>query len=275
MSVLDILLVTFLIYRLLKMVRGTRAWKVLIGIIVFVAALVISEKLGLQTLHWILEKATVLAPVAVVILLLPELRQALEGFAKLGLWPERFISGGQSVEEQVIDELVQATEQMSKEKIGALIVIERGESLDHIARNGVPVNAQVTAPLVGAIFYHGNPLHDGAALIRKDKLISAACRLPLSENPSLDSHLHMRHRAGVGMTEQSDCISLIVSEERGQISVSVGGNLKRMKDAEALKVELTDLLGENSEGGGVGRVFRRRNANSADDQSSSQEEQAS
>lgn len=265
MSVLDILLVTFLIYRLLKMVRGTRAWKVLIGILVFVAALVISEKLGLQTLHWILEKATVLAPVAVVILLLPELRQALEGFAKLGLWPERFITGSQSVEEQVIDELVQATEQMSREKIGALIVIERKESLDHIARNGVPVNAQVTAPLVGAIFYHGNPLHDGAAVVRKDKLISAACRLPLSENPSLDAHLHMRHRAGVGITEQADCISLIVSEERGQISVSVGGRLKRMKDGEELKAELSDLLGESAEAAGVGRVFRRRNNNSGDE----------
>lgn len=258
MAVIDILLVAFLIYRLLKLVRGTRAWKVLIGIGVFVLALFLSDLFQLRTLHWILEKASVLAPVALVILLLPELRQAIEGFAKIGLLPERLLTGENSTSHTILDEIVEAAENMAKRNIGALIVIEREEKLTEVARNGVPLNAEVTAALLEAVFYHGNPLHDGAAIIRKDHLLAAACRLPLSENPLLDAQYHMRHRAGVGVSESADCVVVIVSEERGEVSLAVDGELIHCKSSEELKEKLKSLVSSASEERGPRRMFGRR-----------------
>lgn len=257
-GVIDILLVALLIYRLLKMVRGTRAWKVLIGILVFVLALFLSEKLQLRTLHWVLEKASVLAPVALVILLLPELRQAIEGFAKLGLWPERLLTGESPFAEGIQNEIVTAAAAMSAQRIGAIILIERTERLDEIAQTGVPLNAQVTAALLEAIFYHGNPLHDGAAVVRRDKVLAAGCRLPLSDNPAIASHYHMRHRAGLGITEASDCVAVIVSEERGKITVATHGQMKTLNDPEELRGELAELLSSSSQATGARSVFRRR-----------------
>ncbi len=258
MAVIDILLVAFLIYRLLKLVRGTRAWKVLIGIGVFVGALFLSEKLELHTLHWILEKASVLAPVALVILLLPELRQAIEGFAKIGLLPERLLTGESSTSHTVLDEIVEASENMARRNIGALIVIEREEQLNEVARNGVPLNAEVTAALIEAIFYHGNPLHDGAAIIRKDNLLAAACRLPLSENPLLGAQYHMRHRAGVGVSEAADCVVIIVSEERGECSIAVDGELIHCKSGEDLKNRLQSLVATSGDDRAARRMFGRK-----------------
>lgn len=238
----DVLLVTFLTYRLLKLVRGTRAWRVVLGIGVFVAALALSEFLGLRTLHWLLDKATVLAPVALVILFLPELRQAIDGFARLGLWSGRFIGGELSIEEAVIDQLATAVNQMAQEFTGALIVVERTNQLNDIAANGVPVRADVTAPLLRAIFYEGNPLHDGAALIRGTEVLAAACRLPLSESSRIGDRYHMRHRAGIGITEQSDAVVIIVSEERGTIQLAIDGELSSVTHAEELATILRKEL---------------------------------
>lgn len=256
-AVIDILLVTFLIYRVLKLVRGTRAWKILIGIGVFVLALFLSERLQLNTLHWILERVSVLGPVALVILLLPELRQAIEGFARIGLLPERLLAGD-SATHSTLEEIVEAATDMSQRKIGALIVIEREERLDDVVRNGVPLKAEVSAALLEAIFYHGNPLHDGAAIIRNDLVYAAACRLPLSENPTLGAQYHMRHRAGIGVSENADCVVLIVSEERGQVSVAVNGELTVAEDSEDLKKMLTGLLTKPEDGARVRRRFGRR-----------------
>jgi diadenylate cyclase len=240
-AVIDILLVTFLIYRVLKLVRGTRAWKILIGIGVFVLALFLSERLQLNTLHWILERVSVLGPVALVILLLPELRQAIEGFARIGLLPERLLAGD-SATHSTLEEVIEAATDMAHRKIGALIVIEREERLDDIARNGVPLKAEVTAALIEAIFYHGNPLHDGAAIIRNDLVYAAACRLPLSENPTLDAQYHMRHRAAIGVSENADCVVIVVSEERGDVSIAVNGELHSSKNIDDLRAMLAGLL---------------------------------
>ncbi len=228
--VIDILLVTLLNFYLFKLVRGTRAWKFVIGIGFFVLALYLSDIFGLHTLHWILEKASVAAPIALVILFLPELRHLIEGFAKVGVWTEKLISGSDpGLAKTMIDSISDAVDEMAQGRIGALIVIERDERLDDIARNGVPLNAKVTAELLGAIFFLGNPLHDGAAILRRDTLVAAACRLPLSDNPEIDSHYHMRHRAGIGVSEHFDCVVLIVSEERGEVSVAVDGELMIME----------------------------------------------
>ena len=241
-NVIDILLVTFLVYRTLKLVRGTRAWRVVLGIGVFILALYLSDRLQLRTLHWMLDKASLLGPVALVILLLPELRQALEGFARLGLWPERFIGGGASMARETINELVKSAVELSEKRTGALFVIERGHRLDDVAEKGVAVEAKATAPLLGAIFFEGNPLHDGAALIRGDKLIAAACRLPLSESTTLAAHLHMRHRAAAGITEQSDCVVIVVSEERGVISFAEDGRILMMANGQQLAQKLAEAM---------------------------------
>ncbi|MCB0826556.1 MAG: diadenylate cyclase CdaA [Armatimonadetes bacterium] len=236
--IIDILLVAYLVYRLLKLVRGTRAWRVLLGIGVFVIALTLSEKLGFKTLHWILDKATVLAPVALVILLLPELRQAIEGFAKVGLWSGRLIGGEASLEEQTLDEVVKASGELAETNTGALIVLERGNRLDDVASSGVMVHANVKAQLLGAIFYEGNPLHDGAVLIRDGEVLAASCRLPMSESTAIAEKYHMRHRAGIGASEQSDAVVIIISEERGNVALAIDGKLEIMSDQAQLRTRL-------------------------------------
>jgi diadenylate cyclase len=239
-NLLDVALVAFLIYRLLLLVRGTRAWRILIGVIAFLIVLVLSDKFGLNTLHWILDKATILGPVALVILFLPEVRQAIEGFGKIT--PLQMIhvpgSGEERAEARTVEEICSAVAELQQESIGALIVIERTAKLDEIISNGVALNARVSAPLLGSIFSGENPLHDGAVILRGDTVMAAACRLPLSENPRLDSHLHMRHRAAVGISEQTDAFTITVSEERGTISVANDGELRRLSTVP----ELRDLL---------------------------------
>ncbi len=238
LNVIDILLVAYLIFRLLQLVRGTRNWRIVGGIGTFVVALFLSDLLRLHTLHWVLDKATLLAPVALVILLLPELRQTLEGFARLGLWPERLRGADHQTAARTIEEIIAGVAEMSASRLGAIIVIERSGHLDEVISSGVQVSAQVSAPLLGSIFYHGSPLHDGAVVIRGDTIAAAACRLPLSESAKLDTSVHMRHRAGLGITEQADSIAIIVSEERGSVSVAIEGTLKKL----ASHLELRDIL---------------------------------
>jgi diadenylate cyclase len=236
--VIDVLLVSYLLYRVLALVRGTRAWRIVFGVVIFFLLLFLSNYLQLRALHWVLDSARVLLPVAVVILLLPELRQALEGFSKIGLWPQLLVATESRTEARTVEEIVAAVTEMAASSVGALIVVERGPQLDEIVSNGVRLDAKVSAPLLGSIFYEGNPLHDGAVVIRGDTIVAGACRLPLSESVRLDANMHMRHRAGLGVTETYDCMCIIVSEERGTISVARDGKLRRM----ATHLELRDVL---------------------------------
>lgn len=247
-NVIDILLVTFLVYRLLILVRGRKAWNVIIGIGFFAVALFLSELLGLRTLNWILDKATLLAPVALVLLFLPELRQAIEGFAKVGNWSGKLLIGDTVLGRSVLDEVVLACHELAETSTGALIVIERQSKLTDIVANGVPVMGTVTSELLVAVFYEGNPLHDGAAVICGDKLMAAACRLPLSESTRLGNKYHMRHRAGLGMSEVADSVVIIVSEERGAISLALGGKLEHIEDKETLRARLRDEFTEVDRG---------------------------
>ncbi|MEJ5171651.1 MAG: diadenylate cyclase CdaA, partial [Fimbriimonadales bacterium] len=254
-DVADILLVAYLVYRLLAMIRGTRAWRILGGIVVFILALYASNALRLNTLHWVLDKATLLAPVALVILLLPELRQALETVGKIGLWPQVLPSLSEpAAEAQTVEEIVAAVSEMASARVGALIVLERTANLDEIVANGVRLDAKVSAPTLAAIFYPGNPLHDGAAIIRGDRIVAAACRLPLSESERLDANVHMRHRAAVGVTEALDCLCVVVSEERGTISLAADGRLRRLGS----HLELREILNTQFRGvAGSGKSERR------------------
>jgi len=240
-NVVDVLLVTFLLYRLFLLVRGTRAWRIILGIVGFLLAWYISDKLHLNTLHWLFDKALYLGPIALVVLLLPELRTALEGFGRPTSILTKIVASGQAeerAEARTVEELVAAVAELASGSVGALIVIEKDSPLDEIAANGVMLNAQISAPLLGSIFYEGNPLHDGAVIVRGDMLLSAASRLPLSDSQRLDQNVHMRHRAAVGVTESFDCLSIAVSEERGTISVASEGRLRRL----ASPVELRSIL---------------------------------
>ncbi|RYG47071.1 TIGR00159 family protein [bacterium] len=261
-NVLDVALVTYLLYRLLVLVRGTRAWRILLGVLAFLLLLFLSEKLGLKTLHWLLDKATILGPVALVILFLPELRQAIEGFGKIT--PLQILENAQReerAEAKTVEDLVAAMAELSAESVGALVVIERGASLDEIASNGVPLSAPVSKALLGSIFYGENPLHDGAVIVRRDSILAAACRLPLSESSRLDENVHMRHRAAVGVTEATDAIAIVVSEERGTISVAMDGELRRLSAPhdlrELLNRELRNMPDGEEHHHRRGRPWRR------------------
>lgn len=250
-AIVDILVVAYLFYRLLILVRGARAWRVVGMVLFFVILLNVSNWLGLTSLHWILDKAIALAPVSLVILLLPELRQALEGFGRLGTLTQKFLGATEAevnVQAKTVEEIVAAAAEMCASRIGALIVLERGAPLDDIVGNGVNLEARVSAPLIVSLFFEGNPLHDGAAVIRGDQIVAGACRLPLSESPLLSPHMHMRHRAGVGVTESFDCIAIIVSEERGTIGVSVDGVYRGLQNQgelrDALNREWRHVAGE-------------------------------
>lgn len=228
-NLLDVALVTYLLYRVLVLVRGTRAWRILLGVLAFLTLLFLSDRLGLRTLHWLLDKATLLGPVALVILFLPELRQAIEGFGKIT--PLQILENAQReerAEAKTVEDLVAAMAELSAESVGALIVVERGASLEEIVANGVPLASPISKALLGAIFYGENPLHDGAVIVRRDQVVAAACRLPLSESNRLDENLHMRHRAAVGVTEATDAIAIVVSEERGTVSVAIEGVLQKL-----------------------------------------------
>jgi diadenylate cyclase len=252
-NAVDILIVTYILYRLFMLIRGSRAWRIVLGIVGFILLLFVSGKLELTALNWLLDKATILGPVALVILFLPELRQAIEGLGRLRLGKiqlsPKFSNTIIKTEARTIEELVAAVTELSTESTGALIVVERGAPLDDIANNGVVVNARVSAPLLGSIFYEGNPLHDGAVIVRGDMIVSAACRLPLSDSNRLSQNVHMRHRAGLGVTEQLDCIAIIVSEERATISYAKEGRLRKLANSHELRDFLNrELRGEDLEG---------------------------
>lgn len=245
-AIADVLLVTYLIYRGLKLLHGVRAWRVALGVGFFALALFLSDILYLVTLHWILEKAAVLMPLALVIMFLPELRQAIEDFGKIGGLGTKFFSGKTGVRNQTLDEVSVALEAMSSENTGALIVVQRGRPLDEVIASGVQLNAIVSAPLLCSIFHGGNPLHDGAVVIRNNRIVAAACQLPMSGKRLRQGH--MRHLAGLGITEETDSIALVVSEERGTVGMAVDGELQMFRSVQELGKALETELESPSSG---------------------------
>jgi len=240
--VVDILAVAWLIYRLLLLAKGTRAWQIIGGLMIFLLAVAVSDWLGLQALNWLLRLAFPLGPVALVILFLPELRHALEEFGRPGFWGRSF---GLVVREEMIemiDAVVTAVSTMAVKRIGALIVFEREVGLEDIIATGTEINADASSELLGTIFYKGSPLHDGAVVIRQDKVVAAGCTLPLTASPRVEAAVHTRHKAALGMSEESDAVVVVVSEETGTVSLAVEGKLIRGLRDEALRERLNYLL---------------------------------
>lgn len=234
----DVLVVAYLIYYLIMLAKGTRAWQIISGLLAFVMVLWFAGWAQLTALNWLLQQMFLLGPVAIVVLFYPELRHALEEVGRLGFWGRSF-SGLQKEDVSVmVGELVRAASNLSDKKIGALIVLERETGLTDIIETGTTINGVVTAELLGTIFYPGSPLHDGAVIVRRGRIVSAGCTLPLSESRDIGTMVHTRHKAALGMSEQSDALILVVSEETGIISVAFNGKMVRGIRDDALRDRL-------------------------------------
>ncbi|MBC7805390.1 MAG: TIGR00159 family protein [Akkermansiaceae bacterium] len=239
----DITLVAYLLYRLILLAKGRRAWQIILGIGVFFAFLIASEKLGLIELNWLLTQVTPLGPVAIVILLYPELRDILEKLGRLDFWGAPIHVTAREDVSLTVEKVVRAAVVLSGTKTGALIVLERETGLDDIIITGTPLDCEVSQPLLSTIFYDGTPLHDGAAIIRGNRIAAAGCRLPTTESPNVGTNVHMRHRAAIGMSENSDAITVVVSEERGTISLTSNGKLVPGLSEATLRQRLQEAFG--------------------------------
>ena len=245
LDIIDILVVTLLLYLVYTFIRDRRAEKLLLGIILLLLVMIISNLLGLSAMSFIMTNIFQVGFVALAVVFQPELRSVLE---KVGGEPLKSIKSITSAKEQPgsasagINEIARAAEELSASRTGALIVLERTTRLGDIIRSGVTVNADLNNFLLRNIFYEGAPLHDGAVIIRDWRIIAAGCFLPLSHNENIIMDLGTRHRAGIGMSEESDAVVVIVSEETGNISVAVGGQLKRGFTYNSLKRELEMLF---------------------------------
>ncbi len=226
-DILDILIVAFIIFKLLNMIRSTSTARVAKAIVALLMLTWITDVLNFYVLHFILSNIFSLGFIAVVIMFQPELRRALERFGGNNLM--EWVNGVSPKNEmaEAIRATVSACETMSKERIGVLLAFERRTSLEEYFKTGTPVDAVITDQLLRNIFFPNTALHDGAVIVREGRIAVAGCVMPLSENPNLHSDLGTRHRAGVGTSEVSDAVVVIVSEETGTISVAIGGMLKR------------------------------------------------
>ena len=241
-DIVDVLIITFLIYRILSVMRKTSASSVIKGVILILVVAWLSRILNLKVMYYILNQTLRMGIIVLIVLFQPELRKLFEqvGSSRLSLiFKSR---GGIENTEASIMGVVEAAEAMTKNKTGAIIVFERKVGLNDYAVTGTKVDAFITAELIQNIFYHNSPLHDGALLIREGRLLAAACMLPLSNNINLSRDLGMRHRAGVGISERSDAVAVIVSEQSGTISVAVDGMLKRHLDKDTFELLLINEL---------------------------------
>ncbi|HXY04581.1 MAG TPA: diadenylate cyclase CdaA [Terriglobales bacterium] len=236
-SILDILLVAFIIYELLALIKGTRAALMLVGVAALALAFYVSRLGELTTFNWLVSTLLPYAVFALIVVFAPEIRLAL---ARLGR-KIAFSRSGMSAAD-AYDDIVLAANLFCQNQTGALMVIEREIGLRTYIESGVPLDAQLSYDLLATIFRPSAPLHDGAVIIQKDRVAAAACFLPLSMNPVLSTQLGTRHRAGIGVTEESDAIAVIVSEETGSISLAVGGKIERDLSVDQLRDRMGELL---------------------------------
>jgi diadenylate cyclase len=237
-DIIDIAIVTFVFYRLLLLIKGTRAFHMLMGLVVLFVTFVISRWAGLYTLDWLIQSFGSYIVLALIILFQPEIRKAL---AQMGQNPltQRLI---QMEKSKYIEEIIRASVSMASKKIGAIIVIERNTELKDIVEMGIQLDARITRELLTSIFLPYSPIHDGAVIIKGDRIAAAGCFLPLTLSADVSKALGTRHRAAIGITEETDAVVIVVSEETGDISVSIDGNIMRKLDTSALRRVLTNIF---------------------------------
>ena len=243
-DIIDILLTAFIIYKVIEFMQQTRAQQLIKGILIVIAAYMISDYFSLHTINWILRGLFTIGLFAIVVLFQPELRRGLEVMGRMKL-SSTVGNVDEEKRQQIIQQLIDAVMTFSKTRTGALIVFERETALEDIAETGTILEADISAQLLGNLFYVGSPLHDGAVIIKKDQVYAAGCVLPLTKDKYLSKSLGTRHRAGIGITENSDCLTIIVSEETGIISVAEGGRIRRHYNEDTLRGVLDTLYTDN------------------------------
>lgn len=246
MDILDVLIVAFLFYRVIVLIRHTRAMTLIKGIIALVLATIISDYLGLGTTYWILSNIWTVGILAAVVVFQPELRRALEQLGRGKLFHAPFSSYGEADYPEVVEELIKAVNILAKNKIGALIVIERETGIGDFMETGVQIDSVVSSELLLNIFIPNTPLHDGAVMIRGTRIVAAACYLPLASSPFIAKEVGSRHRAALGITEDTDALAVVVSEELGTIALAEEGKMHQRLDGQSLRKML--LVGQQTSG---------------------------
>ena len=240
-DIIDILIVAAAFYKLFMLIRETRAEQLTKGILALFVFTKISEWIELYTVYWILEKTMTVGVLAILIVFQPELRRALEYIGRSSFFTKSFIEVKDESLSQIVDEIVEAVASLSRQKIGALVVIERTTGLSEVVETGTKINGKVSSDLLINIFIPNTPLHDGAVIIKEDMIKAAGCFLPLTDNTSLSKDLGTRHRAALGISEKSDSLAIVVSEETGAISIAESGSLARYLDTKTLEQILMDM----------------------------------
>ena len=253
-DILEILIIAFLLYHIMLWIQKTRAWTLLKGLLVILIFWVAASYFKMNTILWLGKNVFAFAVTAIIVVLQPELRKALEDLGNKNLIANALpFDNGRSTDntftEKTVNEITRACVEMSKVKTGALIVIEQKESLAEYERTGIDVDGLVTSQLLINIFEHNTPLHDGAVIIRGNRITSATCYLPQTDNGDISKEVGTRHRAGVGISEATDSVTVIVSEQTGKISITVGGRLERGFGGEELKKRLMELTNLTEEAG--------------------------
>ena len=240
-DIIDILIVSFIIYEFILLIKGTRAMQILLGLVFVLLPIVISPWIQLNTIIWILEKILPIGVLALLILFQPEFRKTLEKLGRRG-----FLSGQSYIKDEELEKMIAQIERaavmLARDKIGAIVVISRETALEDYIESGIAIKGMVSAEFLQNIFFPKAPLHDGAVIIANGLVEAAGCILPLSDNPKLQQELGTRHRAAIGITEISDAVSVIVSEETGIISIAANGIINRKLDGEELSRNLRRML---------------------------------
>lgn len=246
-DIIDIIVVAIILYKLFTLIKETRAEQLIKGIILLLVLTKITEWMKLFTINWILSNAMTLGAIAILVVFQPELRRGLEYIGRSSVLTKSLIEmRGESLSE-VAEEIIEAVASLSRQKIGALIVLERQTGLNEVAETGTTIEGFVSSDLLINIFIPNTPLHDGAVIIKEDKIKAAACFLPLTENNTLSRELGTRHRAALGISERSDSISIVVSEETGAISTAQNGTISRYLDIQTLRQILNSMYKEETE----------------------------
>ena len=240
-DVIDIVIVAYLLYRLLGFIKETRAQQLFRGILLIIGFFLISELFNLSLLNWLFTRLITVGLIAVVILFQPEIRRGLEQIGRSGVLSWQFRDMGKEEMYATVHKIVDAVDDFSSTQTGALMAIERETMLSDISESGVIVDAEISVRLLGNLFYEGSPLHDGAVIIRGDRVHAASCVLPLTERQNIGKNLGTRHRAALGLSEVSDAFVIVVSEETGAISVAQNGEFKRFLDLKTLEKMLLDI----------------------------------
>lgn len=236
-NIIDVLLVWFVLYKLMTLIKGTKAVQLMKGIFVIIIVRVLTDVFGLNTLRWMMDQVLPWGFLAIIIIFQPELRRALEQLGR-GRFFSRSTTQEEAEKERLMEAMTKSVSYMAKRRIGALISIERETGLSEYIETGIPIKAEITAELLINIFIPNTPLHDGAVIIQRKQIAAAACYLPLSESPFISKELGTRHRAAIGLSEVTDAITVIVSEETGSVSITADGDIDRNLSMEEFEIRL-------------------------------------